>query len=65
MATYRIEEFRRDGLSGWTVESSTPRDRNRSRQLYKTSALAQAAADKLTAAAAAADGEPAATTRKP
>jgi hypothetical protein len=64
MATYRIEEFRRDGLSGWTVESSTPRDRNRSRQLYKTSAQAQAAADKLTAAAAA-DGEPAATTRKP
>jgi hypothetical protein len=64
MVTYRIEEFRRDGLSGWTVESSTPRDRNRSRRLYKTSEQAQAAADKLTATEAAAS-EPVATTRRP
>lgn len=59
MATYRIVEFRRDGLAGWTVESSTPRDRSRPRRLYPTSDQAQAEADRLTAADAAA-GEPAA-----
>lgn len=64
MATYRIEEFHRDGLSGWIVESSTPRDRNRPRRLYKTSSDAQAEADRLTAAEAAA-GEPATADRAP
>ncbi|MDE2230343.1 MAG: hypothetical protein KGL11_15050 [Alphaproteobacteria bacterium] len=60
MATYRIVEFRRDGLVGWTVESSAPRDRSRPRRLYPTSDKAQAEADRLMAVDAA-NGDPAAT----
>ncbi|MGH7013825.1 MAG: hypothetical protein ACREEL_06665 [Stellaceae bacterium] len=49
MANYRIVEFRRDGLAGWIVESSPLTDKRRPRVLYKTSDLAQAEADRLTA----------------
>ncbi|MBU6508193.1 MAG: hypothetical protein KGQ82_11900 [Alphaproteobacteria bacterium] len=54
MATYRIVEFRRDGLAGWTVESSAPGAKRRPRLLYTTSDRAQAEADRLTAIDAAA-----------
>ncbi|HEV2161872.1 MAG TPA: hypothetical protein VGR52_06530 [Stellaceae bacterium] len=49
MATYRVVEFRRDGLAGWTVESSAPDVKRQSRLLYMTSDQAQAEADRLTA----------------
>lgn len=62
MATYRIVEFRRDGLVGWTVESSTPDAKRRPRRLYTTSDRAQAEADRLTEVDTAA-GEPAATAK--
>jgi hypothetical protein len=66
MATYRIVEFRRDGLVGWTVESSAPVEAKRPRVLYPTSDKAQAAANRLAeadrlAAAPAAEGDVAAT----
>jgi len=59
MATYRVVELRRDGLAGWTVESSAPDAKCQPRLLYTTSDRAQAEADRLTAVDAAA-GEPAA-----
>lgn len=62
MATYRIIELRRDGLVGWTVEGSAPRDKSRPRLLYPTSDLAQAEADRLMAVEAAA-GDPATATQ--
>ena len=61
MATYRIVEFRRDGLVGWTVESSAPDAKRRPRLLYTTSDRAQAEADRLTEVDTAA-GEPEAPT---
>lgn len=62
MKTYRIVEFRRDGLVGWTVESSAPDAKRKPRLLYTTSDRAQAEADRLTAIEAAA-GDPAATAK--
>lgn len=62
MATYRIVEFRRDGLVGWTVESSAPDAKRKPRLLYTTRDRAQAEADRLTAIEAAA-GDPAATAK--
>src|SRR5690348_16789797 len=62
MKTYRIVEFRRDGLVGWTVESSAPDAKRQPRLLYTTSDRAQAEADRLTAIEAAA-GDPAATAK--
>lgn len=57
MATYRIVEFRRDGLVGWTVESDAVETKRRPRLLYTTSDRAQAEADRLTEMDTAA-GEP-------
>ena len=48
MATYRIVEFRRDGLVGWTVESDAAEAKRQPRLLYTTSDRAQAEADRLT-----------------
>ncbi|HYL48325.1 MAG TPA: hypothetical protein VET84_03090 [Stellaceae bacterium] len=62
MATYRVVEFRRDGLAGWTVESDAPNAKRKPRLLYTTSERAQAEADRLTAIEAAAD-VPAATAK--
>lgn len=58
MATYRVVEFRRDGLAGWTVESDAPNAKRKPRLLYTTRERAQTEADRLTAIEAAA-GDPA------
>lgn len=58
MASYRVVEFRRDGLAGWTVESDAPNAKRKPRLLYTTKDRAQVEADRLTAIEAAA-GDPA------
>ncbi len=49
MAIYRIVEFNRDKISGWTVEGASGAEKSHPRMLYRTREQAQSEADRLTA----------------